>query len=438
MREGGYDPSVSSFLRSMSCALFVTSIVTCAPSTLLRAVEQGRYDAVKVELQTRSLSQGDLHDLARAIAEHELHVAKAGDRLDRVSELAPCVRELDELFSIVMQTHDDAGARAAMARVTAGTLMAADARASPTDLNVHWRAVGVASLVGVEDGWQRREALLDPNVDVRKAALWAAEQVHDAKDAPALVDVARKDPEIFVRVQAVRTLERFPVLTDDVALALRDESGDAKEPVRRQVAVLWAKAALRSADVRNFLYALIAGKMDLAALEGALAVLRLSRVHEPHLVEISRARVAQTLLHGTRFERLAILTSAPVETDPDFERALLDLKDAQDAEVRVAALERMLYVPAQRAMAALALEAIAAQVENPFALRATLALIQAKEEHAPAAFEKLATAGHVQDKEALARGGLALKSYERAALLLTDTSPSVRTRVACLILRASE
>lgn len=410
----------------------------CASSPALRAAEGGDFATLQREVAAKEklgrLSNGEAADLARAVAEWEITKAPAGEQLSRVREARACARELDGALARRMRTRDAAGAEAALARAESRELSAADARVHAADADDGWRAVGARGLVREEDDAARRKAYLDPAPAVRRAAMHAALEAKDPRDVDPLAEAARVDPEPIVRTDAVRTLAAIGGAA--AGAKLRDLWTSADEPLREDIASAWASPAMWSAGGRDELRILLAQGRGPGAIEAAGAVLR-GNDRDAELDALATALLGRTIARGSHRDRLHAIVAAPRAYGPLLDAVREAAKDP-DFMLAVAALARLVDSPSDRDASIRALEAVAADRDRAAAsARAKLALatagdlrVQAWIEADLAAADPAARLGAATALGALGRGG-------RAAPLLADPDPSVRTRAACTILRAA-
>ncbi|HEU4406162.1 MAG TPA: HEAT repeat domain-containing protein [Polyangiaceae bacterium] len=405
----------------------------CASSGSVRAAERGEWPALRASLvagaRRGSLGGGEARSIARAVAARELAAARGDAGLQRVNEARPCADPLEDALErrADARPRDAVGARAAYVLVDAG--LARPGRWDATDAHPDgaWRAVAARALRGSGDGARRRQLFLDLDARVRRAALQAALDAEDPADAPALLEVVRLDPDGVVRHTAAAALGRLGGA--DVVSALRDRWETADEPLRAAIAAAWASEASARAGGRDRLLWATSSHAGAASIAAASALLRFGGRDAGY----GAAALARFLDEDTSDNRiLAIRLSSPA--DPDLKQALRRAAESDDRPVRVAALHRLAYDPTERAAALAQLGPIAAgaSAEAPDAKsalaelrdrRAVLLLFQDREHKDP-------------DRRARAAVELAaMGEAPWAAASLADADPSVRTRVACALLR---
>ncbi len=421
------------FIAGGACAC----ALACVPSAAVVAAQGGDRDALRAAIERRAGAQGwsaaDVAAIAKAVAERDLRAAPPEQGATLVRDLLPCARELDGALAQRMRVHDAAGAAAALVRIEAGTLALDAARRFADDAAWPWRAVGVRSLVRPGDAPGRARSLSDPEPAVRREAARAAHDAADASDFAALFEAARLDPDRLVRTEAVRAIAALPAAPgDSVALVLRDLWTSADEPLRADVAAAWAAPSLWEHGGREALRAVVAESRGPEAIPAALAILR-RRGADPELEHLGVGALARSIASAARLERVAAITQAPL-AQPALESAVRAAAGADDLEVRVAALARLAergHEDAKSSLRALA------KSDSALAGRARLALAEAGDRSVQPQLQRDLSATSVGDRLDAALGLEALGVPERAAVLLADADPSVRARVACVVIDAT-
>jgi hypothetical protein len=424
----------------------LVSVAGCG-SSAMKAAEQGDLATLKREIASREtagdLSNDEAASLAKVVAEREIRTAKGKDAAERVREVRACARELDGVLAERMQTQDEAGAEAALARLEGGKLDPDDVRlyaAAPDDW---WRSVGTRGLVREEDRVQRQHAMLDPVPRVRRQAMRAAQLAVDPADFDPLAEAARVDPEPILRTEAVRAIAALPPQAGGgVANRLRDLWTGADDGIREDIALAWASPNIFAAGGREALVVLLASGNGPGVIEGAAALMRSWEVRDQESLNVAIAQVLRAIGAGAKYHRMHAIAVARIDKNKDLFDAVVKASDDDDPEVRIAALSRLTEMDSQRPRAIKLLEAYAALGKGgpgggPLALRAKLALASAgditvqqwieADLAAPTTYERLAAA---TDLAALGRSA-------RAAPLLADPDASVRTRAACTLIMAA-
>jgi hypothetical protein len=423
--------------------LFLVAVVAaagCAASPAMRAAENGDFAALRAEVARRAqkgdLDNGDAADLAKAVASREIETAtKAADAEARVGDAASCARELDSALERRMQTKDDGGAAAALARYETGELDEGDARDHARDADPAWRAVGARGLVRVQDRAPRAIALRDPDARVRRQAVRAARDAQDPQDLAQLVDVARVDPEPIVRTEAVRAMAALP---PDAALAnrLRDLWTAGDDDLREDIAMAWAAPGLFEQGGREALRVVLASGKDAAGVVEAAAAVELVAPHDRDLWDEASSAILRAIDDGAPRARLHAIAVVRLPADDATLAALKKASTEADVEVRVAALARLLEVPAERTSATTSLEALAGGEDAAVAAHARFALANAGDGKIEPSLTRELAAQDPYEKLGAATALAALGRSAKAASLLADPDPMVRTRAACTLLMA--
>ena len=409
----------------------------CASSPAMRAAERGDRaalaEAVAAEARAGALSNREAAALARAVAAREIRIAEGPEAVERVHDAVACGHELDAALAARSETHDDAGAEAALVRLDAGRLGLANARSSLGDTNAHWRALGTRALVRDEDHDARILAILDPEPGVRRRALRAARDAHDETDLPALADAARVDPNPMNRSEAVRAIAALPPGPDDrVANLLRDLWAAGDDGLREDIALAWSSSAIWGAGGRQALRVVLASDHGPAAVEAAAAVLRRSDAGD-EMANLAIARFANSIEQGALPTRLQALARAPLDR-PVLLGAVRKAAETDVPNIRIAALARLAEEKDARAIDQLErFSQPGSRVED----RARLALANAGDRRVLLWIEQDLTAEAPDKRLAAATALAALRVAGRAAGLLADADPRVRMRAACTILLAA-
>jgi hypothetical protein len=443
--------------RSSSLLAFLLVTAACASSPVVHDAQRGDFTALRADVAPReqagTLSNREAAEIARAVAKWELADSPKDEQLAHVKEVRACAFELDGPLADREGTHDAAGAEAALERVESGSVGAGSAREHLGDADDAWRAVGARGLVRRDDDAETRaRAFLDPSPAVRRAALHAAAIAMDPRDAEHLAEVARLDPDPVVRTDATRALG---AIGGTLAFAkLRDLWAAVDEPQREDIAAAYAAEATWAAGGQDELRVLIASEHGAAAIEAAGAILRGS-LRDAAIDAAAAALLARTIwsgpLHGetsgtpsskaSRRDRLHAVAVVPsvrsARSAPIFDALRAASKD-DDAAVRVAVLARLASSRPDRAAAIEALEGLAAPkpelAATPTASQAKLALAEAGDLRVQAWIEADLVAHDAATRLAAATALAALGRAARAAPLLADGDPGVRTRAACTVL----
>jgi HEAT repeat protein len=411
----------------------------CASSGAMRAASRGDFASLKTDVAARehagSLGNHEAAQLARAVAEWEIANAPSDEQVARMKDLRSCARDVSSALDHRAGTHDAAGAEAALALVEAGEWSAGSARDYATDKDDVWRAVGARGLVRAEDdAAARARAFVDPAPAVRRSAMHAAVVAKDPRDVDALAEAARVDPEPIVRTDATRALGS---IGGPPAFAkLRDLWTGADDAQREDLASAYADPATFAAGGRDELRVVLAADHGPAAIEAAGAVLR-SPTRDPELDASATALLARTIAKSSRRDRLHAIAVAPFSPIGAVTDALRAAATDSDLTIRIAVLARLAAHSVDHDASVTALEALAAPGSNSNAVlasRARLALAAAGDLRIQAWLEADLASGESTVRLSAATALSTLGRVGRAAPLLADADPSVRTRAACTIL----
>lgn len=426
--------------RDAAAAVALFALTACAPSPAMVAVERGDRAALHAHLERRE-KLGNLGDreaaaLAKAVAERELKTASPDEAIDRVDDLRSCAHELDGALAVRMRTHDAAGAQAALVRIESRSIDAREARAFVADGDPHWRAVGARGLIRLEDRDPRRRAMVDPSPIVRREAVRAAHDAADPDDRFVLAEAARLDPEPIVRTEAVRAIAALASGPFDArrstADVLRDLWAAGDDGLREDIAVAWSGAGLWGEGGRDALRTIVAASHGVPAVEAAAAVLR-RRDADRELASLATAQLVSAIRSGSRVSRLQALAEAPLDRG-ELMAAVRSASDDGDPSVRISALARLVGASDQRAR--VELEALASP-GSPVASRARMASAMAGDRRVQSWIESDLASEAEGERISAAIALAALGVASRAAPLLADPVPRVRSRVSCIILMAA-
>jgi hypothetical protein len=422
--------------------MLLLSLTACG-NAALRAAEHGDNAKLKTEIagkhQRGKLTNDEAADLARAVALREISTAKdETTALARLRETRSCAASLDDALEERMKTRDGAGAEAALSRLEDGRLGEGTARDWLGDADDRWRAVGVRTLHrGSDDRKQRQAAMLDPSPRVRRSAIRAAAQANDPTDLDILFETARVDPELLLRNEALRSMsavvrtlgkQGLPRAAE-LSIRLRDLWTAGDDAIKEDVAVAWSLDPVFDNGGREALRVAIASERGPGAIAAAGVVLRLS-AKEPDLKASASAVIAQTIADGTRRDRLHAIAIA--RTEGNMLDALRKAAQDDDQDIKVPALARLLESKPDREAARKELLALAERGVN-----ARHALAAAGELRVQGWIEQDLGSPEAHRKTSAALDLAALGRLARAAPLLADPDPSVRTRAACTMLVAS-
>lgn len=420
-------------------------------SPAVRAADRGDRAALRSawsDKHTRGeLGWSEVQRVAKAVAEHEVATAKGDDAVARVRELRGCARPLDAALAKRAKGDDEAAAEAALVRLESGEVSPRSLRERVGDRAPAWRAVGARALVrsGGDDRAPRHAAMKDPDPRVRRAAMRAAAEAHDPADEGPLFDAARLDPDPWVRADAVRAYGRT-ARREDVGrrlARLRDLWVRADELERQDIAVALGLSPLREAGGEALLEVRIAEGGGEGALAAAAVAARSPGVAGP-VSASAAALLARTIASAPRVHRLHAIAVAPlgsgcaapgggcVEVAPAIVAALEAAAAEEDRAIRVSALSRLTESPKHREAAIRTLEALAS-VEGSAGVSARDALARAGHLPVQAWVERDLASPNPHERVLAASALASLGRAGRAAPLLWDDDPTVRTKAACIL-----
>ncbi len=411
----------------------------CAGSPALRAAEEGRFeglhDALASELAQGRLGASEATRFARAVAGGEISRATGEPGLARLHELERCAAEIAGPLGDRADKHDALGAAAALVLVEAGVdsprrysrwaSLAADAPEAA------WRPLGARALVSSSDGEQRRRLVADADQEVRRNALHASLQAGDAADTNIVLEAARVDPYPAAREQAIRAAGALG--GERVVIALKDLWPRADSSAREAIVDAWAAEQSFAEGGRRELGWVVDTQHGLPAILAASALV--------HAGGAGAAEAANTLERavkdGPTADRIRTIELLPLDA-PALREAVIKAETDPDEAVAAAAMAHRLEAPSERADRAAILTRLL-----PLAAGTGLGAVTAREALAeagePQVVPILLRTSTADDAKTRAQAGSALAAYGdlgRAALVATDREPSVRTTVACAILRS--
>jgi hypothetical protein len=423
----------------------------------MKAAKSGDFAQLKAAIADReraaNLSNKEAADIAKVVASREVTAAtKPEDAAARVRDLVACAYEVDDALDARMQTHDQAGAEAAIARLESAKLSDDDVRSYAGDENADWRAVGARALTRPEDERTRERLMQDANARVRREAVRAAARAHDAADLVELAEIARLDPEPMVRTEAVRAMAEQPSSPghEEVANRLSDLWTNADDALREDIALAWASPEVYAFGGREALRMILGASNDGPGVMEAAAAIEMVWRSDAEIERLATARILAAVKGGTREARLHAIAIARLDDDKDTLEAIHKASKETDVEIKVAALARMVELPADQANAVQALEVVAGQerqrahmpgmpadaAHQKVAARALFVLAQHGDVSVQKWIEDDLAAKDPYDRLAAASALAALGRSARAAPLLADDDAHVRAQAACTLLLA--
>ncbi len=441
-------------------AIVLSIALAACGNAALRAAEQGDQAKLRAEIEGKhqqgKLTNEEAAELSRAVAEREIATAKdEAAALARLRDTRACAADLDDALAERMKKRDGAGAEAALSRLEDGKLGEGTARDWLGDADDRWRAVGTRTLHRDEDRKARQAALVDPSPRVRRSAIRAAAMANDAADLDLLMETARVDPDLLLRNEALRASSAIVrglgdsgrARAAELAVRLRDLWTSGDDAIREDVAVAWALSPVWENGGREALRVTIASGKGAGAIQAAGVIVR-SRRDDAELAASASAVLARTIEGGSYRERLQALAIARLDS-PQIDAIRKAAKD-DDREIRIAALARLLDSKPDHDAAAKELETFAGfgvkgsatagsddARARQLASQARYALASAGYLRIQAWIEEDLAAPDPTRRTQAAAALAAMGRSARAAPLLADADPSVRTRAACTMIVAA-
>jgi hypothetical protein len=423
----------------------------CVDSAMVRAASGGERATLRREIGEATATghlTGQAADIARAVVDRELlQGTPDAYGLAREHDVRGCVPEVDDELAARMKGDDAAAGEAALERAFAGALSESAARGYASRKGDRWRAVAMWGMTRDRDGEARRQGLVDGSPLVRRAALHAIVVHDDRADFGAVLEAARVDPDPLLRSLAVRALAQLAAPPTDIANRLRDLWTTGDDALRGDVAAAFASRGIFGLGGREALTHLLATASGNDAVSLAGVILG-ANVDDPSLRAAAASQLAIALSRGNSRAEIHAIAVVPLghsgmpaaDAKPLLD-ALRRASHADDAEVRLAALGRLATaggVPeGDRRAAVAALERLAAPTAPaPRNTRARWLLAEAGDDRVQSWIEADLRSPDADVRSSAADALAALGRAGRAAPLLADEDPSVRTRAACTILAA--
>ncbi len=417
----------------LSVVVLSLSTVACAGLSASSPARRGDLPALRSALQddfrAGRLSEHAVSDLAHEVASHELRVATGKLAITRISQLRMCASSVADDLEKRAEGTDDVAAAAAMALLDAHLGDPDDLREHASDESPAWRAVGTRTLTRVKDGELRRARMLDPDQNVRLAAVRAAEDAADPADRAVLLDTARRDPDQLVRVQALRALAATG--NADVVLQLKDLWPQASEPVRQAIVAAWGwPGVFEQGGLREIVWAAESQAGTSSIIAGGI-LLRDGAEHRG----VGIAAIANAIQTGLARDRAFAINMAPLDDPHVLELVQAASKDTTEPNVQVAALERLARDPAHRASALQTLGqlAVSKSAAEPLA-RAAMARLG--DRRVTTLLVQDGKSVNAADRLQAAESLVDLGDWGRAAQFLADQDVAVRTKTACRLMIA--
>lgn len=389
--------------------------------------------AIVAEGKSGELDDGEVEDIARALAKSEIREAKGDPGVIVIESLGECAESVEGALEDRSEKDDDVAA-ASGALLLSHKLVSDDAYADlaiEKDQRPMWRALGARSLVGDEDFILVRLPLFrDLDQHVRLSALEAAEAFSVPGDFDELYEAARLDPLPSARHAATRALG--VIGGPRVVQVLRDLWNTSNASGRRAIAIAWATPKTFEAGGKEELLWAAQNTEGDGAIYASIALARVS-ADESSERGAALGVLTRAIKLGTRSERVSAISMAP--SSKDVLDAIRFAKDDSDVGVSLVAWSR------------LHTEGTADEIKK--SIDKLFEIAKGENPEAPRAQEELAWFGEVRVKPLLeaqlksenayarvigGRGLIALGEYVKAAPNLGDPSTDVRVQTACAVL----
>jgi hypothetical protein len=379
---------------------------------------------IQSEQRTGELDQGRAKKIAEAVASREVYAGTGPGAVARIRSLRACTPPIVPALEARAERQDEAAAEATLVLLAAHRVAPSSLADRYVDADSGaWRAVAARSFVAPERFTKRRSYYVDPDQRVRRAALEAAVEAPAVLDEPVLLETARLDPDAMCRSLATRAVGAIG--GEHAVRALVDAWDRADDDDRLNIVEALGDRRAFKAGGRAELLRIAESEHGVAAVAARGLIVRL----DPTTTAAMTNLLARDIADGSADEQELAIQTAPLA-----EPVLKALRDAtRDAEptVRVAALERLLALPAERAQAIVELRTEAKTDATGAALSA---LARARDASiGPALVQGLVSSGW-QERQQAGVGLISLGDYAHAASLLADDDANVRVAIACRIL----
>jgi hypothetical protein len=374
-----------------------------------------------------ALSDSQLRELARAVAEREIAGARGPEGAAQLAVFRPCLPELTTALDERAARGDEAAAVATLLLFEAGKRQANDlvTRYQEADSGA-FRALAARATLSPNHAELRRRYFIDPDERVRRAAFEAAVKAPMAAQLADLVEAARLDPSPSNRSRAALAAGRIG--TEPAVLGLMDvfTAGDEQE----QLAVLdaWSETpSFRRGGERELARAL--SRRGLVSVSAATLLLRSRESRAAAIAVLARA-----IAEGTDDERRTALMAAPLD-EPSIKDALDKAARSPSPELTPLVLARLAELPGRGPKARAGLEKLA-EDKSDYGLEASYALARMGSLRAIARVEQELSHARAARRLRAAVTLARLGKKQRLAPRLADTDPWVRATLACQLAEA--
>ncbi len=417
----------------MLAVVGLAASAACSRSSSLTRAKHGDVvglrRALEIDLLAGRLTRWDVVDIADALASYEVRNAKGPIAVQRIAAVKACAVHLEDEFDERAAARDDDAADAAMALLLVDKGSKQKWRKLASSSDPRWRAVGARTLTRSGDGSRRRELMIDPDEFVRLAAVRAAEDAKDSKDASLLLEAARLDPNPLVRVSALRGLQASA--NPETVLRLKDLWARGTEALRQGIVVAWSLPGMFEAGGDREL-ALVAQSTDGAPSVIAAGIL-MRRGGQNRGIGLSS--IGKSIRSGLARDRTLAIAMADLD-DVGLRDAVRRATSDKDPQVCVRAWARLADDPKERPRALEALMRVAS-VEGPASDAARDALARLGDPRVTKLLMDDASSSNPEVRAQVAASLIVVGDIGRAAFFLADPDDHVRLRTACTLITAS-
>lgn len=410
----------------------------CSVSPAVQAAREPNYPklekAIDAEKKSGELDDGEVEDIAEAIAEGEIARAKGVDGEALLPAFAGCARAVEDALEDRFDKGDDIGAVAASLLLSAG-LVDEDEYvdfATESDPRPAYRALGARGLIDEDTFELRRKMFVDLDERVRSNALKAALTAPSASDFDLLVEAARVDPLPAARASAVRAIGRLG--GERAVIALKDIWLRADPRLKESIVDGYIAPPTFEVGGREQLVR-IAEEGSAGSIPAAVVLARVAVDEAPDRKarEVARQVLLRAIKLGTREDRTFAMIMAP--SDKEVLAALREAKDDSDAGVALVALGRLAHEGDEKEQKAARDKLLTiAKSDDPEANRAMGELAGMSDKRVTPLLEKQLTSKSPFARAYAARQLVMLGEYQKAAKALADKDVNVRAGVACAVL----
>lgn len=418
----------SSILGLMACSLL---FIECHGQQWTNVADRASLEQLKQTVHQRQLrgplGKAEVTALARAVARREILSTMDPDGEALLAHLEPCAAALAEPLSHRARRSDHTAGAALLAMVESGQTLSLQQWSVAANSPIAARRAAAAFASDAPDRWLTRERfLVDPDPQVRRAALKSTFLAPAALHMDTLSALLRSDPEPACRVLAARSLGVLGGAT--VETVLSDAFSGADTQLRLAIVSAWAQAAtFRSGGEQR----LVAVARAETGIVGALAAADLA-LGSSSSQAIGQARILRSLQSGASEEQQIAVTAAQW-SDAEHEKSLLRLGISADPSIRALALGRWLETSRHKWPALTWLRGIA-EGDDSSAIVARSILATDGEHSAIATLRRQLTYAKWQSRAQAARDLWQLQDLDGVCSALIDDAPEVRLAAACAAL----